>query len=226
MEHGNWLDIVARAALDVFNLATDDGQDYIIPNSAAPSPAPGKSPRSGKKTHQNQSLDFIAKTPPSNLICGGNPLSISSGSSSSSRSSNSSGNNGSGGGGGTINIATGSGNENRMQVNNDDPANDPNAYDWTPTAAWLLAPLVTKLSSAVQGRVLRHSGNVLEAYFKKKSSGMNGNYNGSLQAHLPFLALILTCLRGQDEQREGLLASLLTQFTQILSLIKLPVSFQ
>ncbi len=64
----------------------------------------------------------------------------------------------------------------------------------------------------------------MEAYFKKKSGrGHRHNYNGSLQAHLPFLSLILTCLKGQDEQREGLLASLLTQFTQILALIKLPV---
>lgn len=66
---------------------------------------------------------------------------------------------------------------------------------------------------------------MLEVYFKKKSRrGQVHNSNGgSLQAHLPFLALILTCLRGQDEQREGLLASLLTQFTQILALAKLPV---
>jgi hypothetical protein len=68
-------------------------------------------------------------------------------------------------------------------------------------------------------------GNVLEAYFKKKSSDQSTNSHGSLQAHLPFLALILTCLRGQDEQREGLLASLLTQFTQILTLVNLPVRY-
>ena len=34
--------------------------------------------------------------------------------------------------------------------------------------------------------------------------------------HQPLLSLILTCLKGQDEQREGLLTSLQTQLTQFL----------
>jgi len=38
----------------------------------------------------------------------------------------------------------------------------------------------------------------------------------NLLSHQPFLSLVLTCLRGQDEQREGLLASLHSQLTQFL----------
>lgn len=75
------------------------------------------------------------------------------------------------------------------------------------------------------------TGNVLENtlwpknYGKTKhttntSAGAAGVGSSSLHAHLPFLALVLTCLRGQDEQREGLLASLLNQFTQLLSFAK------
>ncbi|RXM27441.1 Mediator of RNA polymerase II transcription subunit 12-like protein [Acipenser ruthenus] len=39
----------------------------------------------------------------------------------------------------------------------------------------------------------------------------------SLLSQQPFLSLILTCLKGQDEQREGLLTSLQNQVNQILS---------
>lgn len=38
--------------------------------------------------------------------------------------------------------------------------------------------------------------------------------------HQPFLALVLTCLKGQDDQREGLLTSLHTQLTQCLQIAK------
>lgn len=56
------------------------------------------------------------------------------------------------------------------------------------------------------------------------NSGGGSANRGTLQAQLPFLALILTCLKGQDEQRENLLASLLNQFNQLLTLAKDPVS--
>ncbi|XP_048460464.1 mediator of RNA polymerase II transcription subunit 12-like protein [Rhincodon typus] len=39
----------------------------------------------------------------------------------------------------------------------------------------------------------------------------------SLLSQQPFLSLVLTCLKGQDEQREGLLTSLQNQINQILS---------
>ncbi|KAM9274793.1 mediator of RNA polymerase II transcription subunit 12-like protein [Cariama cristata] len=39
----------------------------------------------------------------------------------------------------------------------------------------------------------------------------------SLLSQQPFLSLVLTCLKGQDEQREGLLTSLQNQVNQILS---------
>src|SRR5581483_11072108 len=138
MEHGNWLDIIARSALDVFNLGTDDVQDLIpyLQNSHQnhTSPAPGKSPRSGKKGSQqqnnnssNNNLDItVVKTPPS---ISGNVAAAAG---------NNSGNNNSSFAG--VNIG-----ENKSGPSGDF-LSDPNSYGWTPTAAWLLAPLVTKLS--------------------------------------------------------------------------------
>ena len=41
-------------------------------------------------------------------------------------------------------------------------------------------------------------------------------FSKSLLSHQPFLSLILTCLKGQDEQREGLLNSLLTQLEKFI----------
>lgn len=38
--------------------------------------------------------------------------------------------------------------------------------------------------------------------------------------HQPFLTLVLTCLRGQDDQKEGLLTSLHTQLSQFLQTAK------
>ena len=37
----------------------------------------------------------------------------------------------------------------------------------------------------------------------------------SLLSQQPFLSLVLTCLKGQDEQREGLLTSLQNQVNQV-----------
>jgi hypothetical protein len=91
----------------------------VIPHSATPSPAPGKSPRSGKKT-QDQS----SKTPPS------------SGSNQNSSNRNSSG----------------------ERINSGDKRE---GKGLTAASAWLVAPLVEKLSSQVQGRVLRHAGTVV-----------------------------------------------------------------
>lgn len=39
----------------------------------------------------------------------------------------------------------------------------------------------------------------------------------SLLSQQPFLSLVLTCLKGQDEQREGLLTSLYNQVQQIVT---------
>lgn len=39
----------------------------------------------------------------------------------------------------------------------------------------------------------------------------------SLLSQQPFLSLVLTCLKGQDEQREGLLTSLYSQLQQIVT---------
>lgn len=99
---------------------------------------------------------------------------------------------------------------------------------------WLVAPLVSKLHSSVQGRILRVAGNVLEStnFFtssKKTKDEANEDSNESndgidkmekaqapQMSHQAFLGLILTCLKGQDEQKEGLLSSLHSQLSQFL----------
>ncbi|XP_014240194.1 mediator of RNA polymerase II transcription subunit 12 isoform X2 [Cimex lectularius] len=92
---------------------------------------------------------------------------------------------------------------------------------------WLVAPLVAKLPSTVQGRVLKVAGQVLESgnWFtnsaKNKGSTPTRPSSGPhMGHHQPFLALVLTCLKGQDDQREGLLTSLQTQLTQCLQIVK------
>jgi len=84
----------------------------VIPHSATPSPAPGKSPRSGKKGQES-----MAKTPPSNQ---------------SNRST--------------------SGDRGNL------PERKSEGRGISAASAWLVAPLVEKLSTQVQGRVLRHAG--------------------------------------------------------------------
>jgi len=91
---------------------------------------------------------------------------------------------------------------------------------------WLVAPLVAKLPADVQGRILKVAGQVLESTnsfgTKNKSSENSENGSGaerrrSVQIdHQPFLGLILTCLKGQDDQKEGLLQSLHSQLSQFL----------
>ncbi|XP_008193999.1 mediator of RNA polymerase II transcription subunit 12 isoform X1 [Tribolium castaneum] len=89
---------------------------------------------------------------------------------------------------------------------------------------WLVAPLVSKLPSAVQGRVLKVAGQVLESggWCKEtKSKGRGGSDSQSLLSHQPFLTLVLTCLKGQEEgQREGLLSSLHQQLSQLVQLAR------
>lgn len=91
---------------------------------------------------------------------------------------------------------------------------------------WLVAPLVAKLPSEVQGRILKVAGQVLEStnsFGVKNKSSENNENNGttgrkrSVQIdHQPFLSLVLTCLKGQDDQKEGLLQSLHSQLSQFL----------
>lgn len=114
-------------------------------------------------------------------------------------------------------------------------------------STWLVAPLVSKLTPAVQGRILRVAGQVLESmnYFSKTSkadnnsscsgdereksnscgsasSSYSGGSTGSSRNkkmplnYQPFLGLILTCLKGQDECKENLLVSLYSQLSQCL----------
>ncbi|KAF7269352.1 mediator complex subunit kohtalo isoform X2 [Rhynchophorus ferrugineus] len=99
------------------------------------------------------------------------------------------------------------------------------------SSIWFVAPLVSKLPSAIQGRVLKVAGQVLEnagwhskeqkPILKSRSIGENQ----SLLTHQPFLSLVLTCLKGQEEgqkegQKEGLLSSLHQQLTQLVQQAK------
>jgi mediator of RNA polymerase II transcription subunit 12 len=90
-------------------------------------------------------------------------------------------------------------------------------------SAWLIAPLISKLSSAVQGKVLRTAGQVLETgnnFWSAKNSKDRERYllkSTSLLGHQPFLSLVFACLQGQDEQREGLLKSLYDQLDKFVT---------
>ncbi|XP_034328936.1 mediator of RNA polymerase II transcription subunit 12-like protein isoform X5 [Magallana gigas] len=89
-----------------------------------------------------------------------------------------------------------------------------------PDAIWLVGPLISKLPSQVQGRVLKLSGHVLESGNNFQSKGRDkerSQRSKSLLSHQPFLCLILTCLKGQDEQREVLLNSLLSQMERFIN---------
>nr|CAD7411497.1 unnamed protein product [Timema cristinae] len=93
-----------------------------------------------------------------------------------------------------------------------------------PGSIWLVGPLVSKLSSAVRGRVLKVAGQVLESgNWSSKTRDKerpSQRTSSSLLNHQPFLSLVLTCLKGQDDQREGLLTSLHSQLSQFLQLNK------
>ncbi|KAJ8916222.1 hypothetical protein NQ315_016361 [Exocentrus adspersus] len=92
------------------------------------------------------------------------------------------------------------------------------------SSIWLVAPLVSKLPSAIQGRILKVAGQVLESggWGKEaKSKSRCSAENQSLLTHQPFLTLVLTCLKGQEEgQREGLLSSLHQQLSQLVQQAK------
>lgn len=101
---------------------------------------------------------------------------------------------------------------------------DTNKTEKEKSPIWLVAPLVSKLPSAVQGRILKVAGQVLEStniFSSKNKENTDVNKNSgrkkNLQInHQPFLGLILTCLKGQDDQREGLLQSLHSQLQQFI----------
>ncbi|XP_075240979.1 mediator of RNA polymerase II transcription subunit 12-like protein isoform X3 [Convolutriloba macropyga] len=109
-----------------------------------------------------------------------------------------------------------------------------------PEQAWLVAPLIGQLPAAVQGAVLNQASSMLDrggvlgnlgqnlgssSFFSgglgstsKPRSDKEKTAQKSIQllSHGPFLSLVLTCLKGQDDQRESLLSSLQTQFSQMI----------
>ncbi|CAH1994694.1 unnamed protein product [Acanthoscelides obtectus] len=117
------------------------------------------------------------------------------------------------------------------------PKHDDKKNEKKQNSIWLVAPLVSKLPSAVQGRVLKVAGQVLENGGwcsdqqqqqsqqpppKIRMRSCLGGDGGSAPAtHRPFLSLVLTCLKGQEEgQREGLLSSLQQQLSQLVQMAK------
>lgn len=116
------------------------------------------------------------------------------------------------------------------------------------SGVWLVAPLIAKLPTSVQGHVLKAAGEELEKGQhlgsssrkerdrQKQKRWVQGkgqaefavlipqpgsiapslfSHSMSLLSQQPFLSLVLTCLKGQDEQREGLLTSLYSQVQQV-----------
>lgn len=97
---------------------------------------------------------------------------------------------------------------------------------------WLVSPLVSRLPSALQGRILRvtatqvlESGNWMTpvpppgSYSSSKNKDRfnqpkSQNTASLLLSYPPFLSLVLMCLKGQDDQREHLLKSLYSQLEQ------------
>uniref|UniRef100_A0A8B9TDP4 Mediator complex subunit 12 n=1 Tax=Anas platyrhynchos TaxID=8839 RepID=A0A8B9TDP4_ANAPL len=84
------------------------------------------------------------------------------------------------------------------------------------SGVWLVAPLIAKLPTSVQGHVLKAAGEELEKGQHLGSSSRKER-DRQKQKSSRFCLLVLTCLKGQDEQREGLLTSLYSQVQQIVT---------
>uniref|UniRef100_A0A8C5PYK2 Mediator complex subunit 12 n=1 Tax=Leptobrachium leishanense TaxID=445787 RepID=A0A8C5PYK2_9ANUR len=125
------------------------------------------------------------------------------------------------------NVCTGP--ANNAPQNNAPPSNNPPNAKTKPvlsalerSGVWLVAPLIAKLPTSVQGHVLKAAGEELEkgqhlGSSSRKERDRQKQKSMSLLSQQPFLSLVLTCLKGQDEQREGLLTSLYSQVQQIVT---------
>ena len=103
----------------------------------------------------------------------------------------------------------------------------------------LVAPLVSKLPGSIQGRILKVASQVLEKCNwsppsankakdtkdskeigkDRQAPGTSSGRTKSLLSYEPFLALVTTCFKGQDDQREAFLSSL---HGQMLNYIFIP----
>ncbi|XP_069105326.1 mediator of RNA polymerase II transcription subunit 12-like protein isoform X3 [Argopecten irradians] len=103
---------------------------------------------------------------------------------------------------------------------NDTDSQSQQAHRSESDGVWMVGPLISKLQG-VQGRVLKLAAQVLETgnnFLSKGKFDKERNLRSkSLLGHQPFLSLVLTCLKGQDEQREGLLCSLLNQLEKFIN---------
>ena len=93
---------------------------------------------------------------------------------------------------------------------------------------WLIAPLISRLPDNVQSRILQIAGSVLENgnSILNSSKTKNDKENQvlrsiSLLSHQPFLSLVLSCLKDQDDQRTGLLDSLRGQLEQLYKQVRI-----
>ncbi len=103
---------------------------------------------------------------------------------------------------------------------------------------WLIAPLISRLPDNVQSRILQIAGRdflfliltirffFLGSVLENGNSMLNSSKSKndkenqvlrsiSLLSHQPFLSLVLSCLKDQDDQRTGLLDSLRGQLEQL-----------
>uniref|UniRef100_A0A8C8GEJ7 Mediator complex subunit Med12 domain-containing protein n=1 Tax=Oncorhynchus tshawytscha TaxID=74940 RepID=A0A8C8GEJ7_ONCTS len=106
--------------------------------------------------------------------------------------------------------------------NSNNPSKKPVLSSSERSGVWLVAPLIAKLPTSVQGHVLKAAGEELEkgqhlGSSSRKERDRQKQKSMSLLSQQPFLSLVLTCLKGQDEQREGLLTSLYSQVQQIVT---------
>uniref|UniRef100_A0A4W6BW58 Mediator complex subunit 12 n=1 Tax=Lates calcarifer TaxID=8187 RepID=A0A4W6BW58_LATCA len=108
------------------------------------------------------------------------------------------------------------------EMNSNNPSGNGAAVQGERSGVWLVAPLIAKLPTSVQGHVLKAAGEELEkgqhlGSSSRKERDRQKQKSMSLLSQQPFLSLVLTCLKGQDEQREGLLTSLYSQVQQIVT---------
>uniref|UniRef100_A0A3B4Z6C5 Mediator complex subunit 12 n=1 Tax=Stegastes partitus TaxID=144197 RepID=A0A3B4Z6C5_9TELE len=108
------------------------------------------------------------------------------------------------------------------EMNSSNPSGNGATVQGERSGVWLVAPLIAKLPTSVQGHVLKAAGEELEkgqhlGSSSRKERDRQKQKSMSLLSQQPFLSLVLTCLKGQDEQREGLLTSLYSQVQQIVT---------
>lgn len=89
-------------------------------------------------------------------------------------------------------------------------------------SVWLIGPFLSSLENMVESRVLRFAAQVLESgnnfwAIKTKEKQRDLQKRTTLLGYQPFISLVLSFLKSQDEQRESLLNSLRSQIDNFVS---------